>query len=106
MRSRSQERARQCGRWGVPQSQPIPMFQNLRHLHQPFRLSKTRVFERARRTGKVTGKNGLKLSQNSFLISASQKVRVRLSFERAYDDQTDKDPAPSRAGRAATSAGR
>ena len=31
---------------------------------------------------------------------------MRLSFERAHDDQTDKDPAPSRAGEAATSAGR
>jgi hypothetical protein len=45
-------------------------------------LSKTRVFERVCRTGKVTGKSGLNLSQNSFLISASQKARVRLSFER------------------------
>jgi DNA invertase Pin-like site-specific DNA recombinase len=40
------------------------------------------------------------------LIPASQKVRARLSFERVYDDQTDKDPAHSRAGKAATSPGR
>ena len=66
-------------------------------------LSKTRVFERVCRTGKVTGKSGLNLSQNSFLISASQKARVRLSFERGHDDQTDKARSHSRAGEAATS---
>jgi hypothetical protein len=31
---------------------------------------------------------------------------VRLSFERVYDDQTDKERSRSRAGEAATSAGR
>jgi DNA invertase Pin-like site-specific DNA recombinase len=40
------------------------------------------------------------------LISTSQKVRVRLSFERVHDDQTDKGRSPSRASEAATSAGR
>src|ERR1700730_2362588 len=65
-------------------------------------LSKTRVFERVCQIGKVTGKSGLNLSQNSFLISASQKERVRLSFERGHDDQTDKDRSHSRAGEAAT----
>ena len=48
----------------------------------------------------------LNLSQNAFLILPSQKVRVRLSFERVHDDQTDKGWSPSRAGEAATSAGR
>jgi DNA invertase Pin-like site-specific DNA recombinase len=38
------------------------------------------------------------------LISASQKVKVRLSFERVHDDQTDKGWSPSRAGEATTSA--
>jgi hypothetical protein len=37
------------------------------------------------------GKSGLNISQNTFLISASQKARVRLSFERVHDDETDKD---------------
>ena len=53
-------------------------------------LKKRRVFERVCRTGKVTGKSGLNLSQNTSLISASQKVRVRLSVERVHEDQTDK----------------
>jgi hypothetical protein len=69
-------------------------------------LSKTEVFERACRNGKIRGKSGLNLSRNSFLISTSQKVRVRLSFERVHDDQTDKDHSHSRAGEAATSTGR
>ena len=46
-------------------------------------LSNTVVFEKACRNEKGRGKNGLNLSQNSFLISASQKVRVWLSFEGA-----------------------
>src|SRR5260221_5593888 len=66
-------------------------------------LSKTRVFEKGRRNRKGSGKSGLNLSQNSFLISASQKARVRLSFERGHDDQTDKDRSHSRAGEAETS---
>ena len=57
-------------------------------------------------TGKLTGKSGLNPSQNSFLIAASQKVRVRLSFERAHGNQTVKDPSDTGAGEAATSAGR
>src|SRR5882762_4260422 len=65
-------------------------------------LLKTRVFERVCQTGKVTAKSGLNLSQNSFLISASQKARVRLSFERGHDDQTDKDRSHSRAGKTET----
>src|SRR5271170_6844198 len=65
-----------------------------------------RVFERRRPNRKVRLTSGLILSQNAFLISASQKVRVRLSFERGDDDQTDKGRSPSRAGEAATSAGR
>jgi hypothetical protein len=50
--------------------------------------SKTVVFEKARYPGKGAAKNGLNLSRNTFLISASQKVRVGLSFERVHDDQT------------------
>ena len=46
-------------------------------------LSNTVVFEKACRNEKGRGKSGLNLSQNSFLISASQKVRVWLSFEGA-----------------------
>jgi hypothetical protein len=38
------------------------------------------------------------------LISASQKIKVRLSFERVHDDQRDKGWSPSRAGEATTSA--
>jgi hypothetical protein len=53
---------------------------------RPESLSKRRVFERECRTEKVGVKSGFNLSQNSFLISTSQKVRVRLSFERAHDD--------------------
>src|SRR6516165_9628533 len=75
----------------------------MQHANHP---SKTVVFERMRQTEKLTGNSGLNLSQNSFLISASQKVRVRLSFERVHDHQTEKDKSPSRAGEAATSAGR
>src|SRR6202521_6263603 len=66
-------------------------------------LLKTRVFEKVCRNGKGRAKSRLNLSQNSFLISASQKARVRLSFERSHDDQTDKDRSHSRAGEAATS---
>jgi hypothetical protein len=33
------------------------------------------------------------LSRNSFLISTSQKARVRVSFERAHDDQTTAHPS-------------
>jgi Resolvase, N terminal domain len=40
------------------------------------------------------------------LISTSQKVRVRLSFERVHDDQTEKDGSHGRSSEAATSAGR
>jgi hypothetical protein len=69
-------------------------------------LSKTFVFERSWSNGKVRAKSGLNRSQNPFLISASQNVRVRLSFERVHDHQTEKDRSPSRAGEAATSAGR
>src|SRR5271170_1047432 len=76
------------------------------YLHCPNRLRKRRVFERVYRTGKVTSKSGLNLSQNAFLIPASQKVRVRLSFKKVHDDQTDKGRSSSRAGEAATSAGR
>jgi hypothetical protein len=77
--------------------------QNLRKTRRRIRSQKPRVFERTQRIEKLGAKNGLKVSQNSFLISASQKVRVRLSFERTYDNQTDKDRSHSRAGEAATS---
>ena len=46
------------------------------------RLSKTRVFERYGRDGKTNRKNGLNVSQNLFLILASQKLKADLSFER------------------------
>jgi hypothetical protein len=61
-------------------------------------LSKTRVFERVCQTGKVTGKSGLNLSQNAFLISASQKVKVGLRFERVMAIKRIKDRSRSRAG--------
>ena len=72
------------------------------------RSQKTRVFEKTYRHGKGKSENDLNLSQNSSLISTSQKVRARLSFERVHDDQTDKDKdqTHSHAGEAATSAGR
>src|SRR6478609_9114448 len=80
--------------------------QKSRNLHHQNRLSKTVVFERIRRAGKRTGKSGLNPSQNSLLISASQKARVRLSFKRVHGDQTEKDCSLNRTGGAATSAGR
>jgi hypothetical protein len=75
-------------------------------LHRPNHPSKTVVFEKVHRNGKVRGKSGLNLSQNALLISASQKARVRLSCERVHDDQTEKDGAHDRTGDAATSAAR
>ena len=49
-------------------------------------FSETRVFERSRPNQKIGAENGLNLSQNTFLISASQKVGRPLSFERCYGD--------------------
>ena len=80
-----------------------PELQKLRVLHRSNPSRKTFVFERSQRNQKVRAKSGLNLSQNPFLISASQKVRVRLSFERVHDDQTEKDCSHGRAGEAATS---
>jgi hypothetical protein len=57
----------------------------------------------SRRARKLTGKSGL--NPSSFLISTSQKVGLRLSFERFHDDQTAKDRSHPRAGEAAASAG-
>src|ERR1700730_16722323 len=68
----------------------------------PESLSKTEVFERMATNRKVRAESGLNLSQNSFLILASQKVRWRLSFERVHDDQTDKDRSHGRAGQSTT----
>ena len=66
----------------------VPNLQISRILYHPEWPSKTVLFERVLQTEKLMGKSGLNLSQNSFLISTSQKVRVRLSFERIHDDQT------------------
>jgi hypothetical protein len=44
------------------------------------------VFESSVRNQKVRAESGLNLSQNSFLISVSQKGIIRLSFERVYGD--------------------
>jgi hypothetical protein len=44
---------------------------------------KRRVFERVKVDRKIRKKNGLSVSQNSFLISAPQKGYGRLSLERA-----------------------
>jgi hypothetical protein len=55
-------------------------------MHRRNRLSNRGVFEKAHRNKKVQWENGLILSQNTFLIPTSQKVRVRLSFERGHDD--------------------
>jgi hypothetical protein len=57
-------------------------------------------------TPKRGTENGLNPISKLILDSASQKVRVRLSIERAYEDQTDKGPSDTYAGEAATSAGR
>ena len=46
---------------------------------------------RSLRNGKILGRKQVKYLSNSLLISASQKVGLRLSFERAHADQTDKD---------------
>ena len=89
--------------WMSARGHKLASVQNPRILHRLHPLSKTEVFEKVCRNGKGRGKNRLNLSQNSFLISASQKARVRLSFERGHDDQTDKDRSHSRAGEAATS---
>src|SRR4051794_12946698 len=51
------------------------------HLHQPFWLSKTRVFERDRRDRQFLKENGLVVSQNSSGISAFRKVYARLNLE-------------------------
>jgi hypothetical protein len=63
------------------------------------------LFEKDRLTRKRAAENSLNPSQNPFLISASQKAKVRLSFERVYDDQTEKDCTLGRAREAATSTG-
>jgi hypothetical protein len=81
-------------------------FPHINNFGLPASLSKTRVFERAPRNGKGRSKSGLNLSQNAFLVSASQKARVRLSFERDHDDQTDKDRSHNHSDEAATSTGR
>jgi hypothetical protein len=69
----------------------------------PESLSKTRIFEKTRQDRKASTKSGLNLSQNTFLISTSQKIKVRVSFERVYDDQTEKNRSYSRAGESAIS---
>jgi hypothetical protein len=51
---------------------------------------------------KVRAESGLNLSQNSFLISVSQKVSCRLSFERVHADKTDKDRSHGLAGQSTT----
>jgi Transposase DDE domain group 1 len=48
-------------------------------------------FERVRRNRQGRTASRLNVSQYSFLISASRKVRCRLSFERVHDDKTDKE---------------
>src|SRR6516225_2237939 len=75
--------------------------QKSRYLHRPNRLRKRVVFERNHPNRKSSVESGLNGSRNSFLISASQKVRVRLSFERVHDDQRRKTtrPAPPRSRR-------
>src|SRR6516162_8150428 len=55
---------------------------------------------------KSQGQKWLKHLLKLILDFGLAKVRVRLSFERVYDDQTDKGRSPSPAGEAATSAGR
>jgi hypothetical protein len=68
----------------------------------PESLSKTEVFVRSAIDRKVRTENALNLSRNAFLISASQKVSCRLSFERVYAKQTDKDRSNGLAGQSAT----
>ena len=80
----------------------VPNLQISRILYHPEWPSKTVLFERVLQTEKLMGKSGLNLSQNSFLISTSQKVRVRLSFERVYGNQTDKDISHDRSPQSAT----
>jgi hypothetical protein len=57
-----------------------------RYWHHRIHPSKTAVFERNRPDRKSSVESRLNLSQNTFLISASQKARVRLSFKRGYGD--------------------
>jgi hypothetical protein len=59
-------------------------------------LKKGRFLRRIAPTGRFRVGNRLNLSRNSFLISVSQKVRWRLSFERVHDDQTEKDHSRNR----------
>ena len=57
-------------------------------------LSKTRVFERAGQEERINPKNRLNISQNSFLIVASQKVYGRLSLERAIHAEEKSEERP------------
>jgi U3 small nucleolar ribonucleoprotein component len=68
-------------------------------------LLKTRVFERVKVDGKIRKKNGLYVSHNSFLISASQNVYSRLSLKRANhaEEKSEKRSGrPRRANEAVT----
>ena len=56
------------------------------HLHQPFWLSKTRVFEKGGACGKLGQENGLTVSKNSFLVLPSQKGYGQMCFERSVRD--------------------
>ena len=86
----------------VTTSRPMPASFENQENGPPESLSKTRVLRETRQIKKVSAESGLNLSQNAFLISASQKVSVRLSFERIYDDQTDKGRPHRVAGQATT----
>jgi hypothetical protein len=86
-------------------SQMAGRVQKSKNLHHRNRLAKRRIFERTCPDRKSSPKNGVNRSQNPFLISPSQKARVRLSFERVRGDKTDKDCSHCCAVEAATSAG-
>jgi hypothetical protein len=80
----------------------LAIFAKLKKNAPPESLSKTRVFEKAEPNGKVSAESGLNPSQNSFLISVSQKVSCWLSFERVHADQKDKDRSRGLAGQSTT----
>jgi hypothetical protein len=67
-------------------SHEVGRVQKSRISQQPNCPSKTVLFERSWQIQNASAKSRLIPSQNTFLISASQKARVRLSFERVHGD--------------------
>jgi type IV secretory pathway TraG/TraD family ATPase VirD4 len=63
-----------------------PLLENVGKTHHPNHPSKRVLFERSWQIQNASAKSRLIPSQNTFLISASQKARVRLTFERVHGD--------------------